>query len=151
MILRRSHLQSAAFTLIELLAVIVIVSMVASAATVGLAATSESARLHAAAARWRDLDTRGRLFSRSLGPVVMSVDESGHKIGLRRLPSGEMLSAVSLPKTVTGRIEAPNGSRSIRFDRLGRTVDYQVELRTSNRVMGWQVNGLTGLMTESTP
>jgi prepilin-type N-terminal cleavage/methylation domain-containing protein len=140
-----------AFTLIELLAVIVIVSMVASAVTVGLAATGERTRLHAAAAQWRDLDARGRLLGRSMGPVVMSVVEKGDEVRLRQLPSEDLLSKVSLPKGVTGRIQAAGASRSIVFDRLGRTIDYEVQLRSSDRVIGWHANGLTGLMTELKP
>jgi prepilin-type N-terminal cleavage/methylation domain-containing protein len=140
-----------AFTLIELLAVIVIVSMVAGTATMGLAATSQWVRLHAAAARWRDLDAHGRLFSRSLGPVVMSLDEGSNEIRLLEVRSGEVLSRVSLPRGVSGRIHAPEASRSVVFDHLGRTIDYQVELRSNDRAIGWQVHGLTGLITEAEP
>jgi prepilin-type N-terminal cleavage/methylation domain-containing protein len=153
-ILKRVHPDpghAAAFTLIELLAVIVIVSMVAGTATVGLAATSEWVQLHAAAAQWRDLDARGRLLGRSLGSVVMSLDEGGDEIRLVEVRSDEVLSSVLLPRGVTGRIHAPKASQSVVFDHLGRTIDYQVELRSNDRVVGWQVHGMTGLMTEDEP
>ena len=141
----------AAFTLIELLAVIVIVSLVAGVATMGLAATSDAARLHAAAAQWRDLDAKARLFSRSLGPVEISLGDDGEEIQLHRLQSEELLSKLSLPPGMTGRIHAPGAPPSIVVDRLGRSIDYEVELRSQERVVAWQVCGLTGLITEAEP
>ncbi len=131
------------------MAVIVIVSMVAGVATVGLTAASDSARLHAAAAQWRDLDARARLFSRSLGPVVMSVDDQGNAVTLHSVESNERLTTVGLPDGVWGRLRVDPRTQSIVFDRLGRTVDYDVEVRTAQRVIHWRVWGLTGLITES--
>lgn len=140
-----------ALTLIELLAVIVIASMVAGVATIGLAATSDTARLRAAAAHWRDLDARARVFSRSLGPVEMAVDEDGREVQLYLVRSGELLSAMSLPEPMQGRIRAPGDPRSILFDSHGRTIDYQVDLRADDRVVTWHVCGLTGLTREAQP
>lgn len=138
-----------AFTLIEVLAVIVIVSMVAGVATVGLAAASDSARLRAAAAQWRDLDARARLFSRSLGPVVMSVGYQRNAVTLHSVGSNERLTAVVLPDGVWGQLRVDPPTQSIVFDRLGRSMDYDVEVRTAQRVIHWRVWGLTGLITES--
>ena len=142
------HGVRSAFTLIEVLAVIVIVSMVAGIATVGLAAASDSAQLRAAAAQWRDLDARARLFSRSLGPVVMSVDDQSNAVTLHSVGSIERLTAVVLPDGVWGRLRVDPPAQSIVFDRLGRSVDYDVEVRTAQRVIRWRVFGLTGLITE---
>lgn len=137
-----------AFTLIEVLAVIVIISLVVGVATVGLAAASDSARLRAAAAHWRDLDARARLFGRSLGPVVMSVGDQGNAVTLHSVESNERLTAVVLPDGVWGRLRVDPRTQSIVFDRLGRSVDYDVEVRTAQRVIQWRVFGLTGLITE---
>lgn len=143
------HGVRSAFTLIETLAVIVIVSLVTGIATVGLAAASDSARLRGAAAHWRDLDARARLFSRSLGPIVMSVDNQRNAVTLHSVGSNERLTAVLLPDGVWGRVGANPPTESIVFDRLGRSVDYDVEVRTAQRVIQWRVWGLTGLITES--
>lgn len=145
------HGVHSAFTLIEVLAVIVIISMVAGVATIGLAAASESARLRAAAAQWRDLDARARLFSRSLGPVVMSVGDQSNAVTLQSVESNELLTAVVLSDGVWGRFGADPPTESVVFDRLGRSVDYDVEVRTAQRVIHWRVWGLTGLFTERKP
>ena len=146
---RSDHGGRSAFTLIEVLAVIVIVSMVAGLATFGLAAASDSARLRAAAAQWRDLDARARLFSRSLGPVVMSFEDPSNAVTLYSVESNERLTAVVLPDGVWGRLRVDPPTESIVFDRLGRSVDYDVEVRTAQRLIQWRVFGLTGLITES--
>ncbi len=140
-----------AFTLIEVMAVIVIVSMVAGVATVGLAAASDSARLRATAAQWRDLDARARLLGRSLGPVVMSFDDQRNAVTLHSVESNELLTTVVLPAEVCGRLRVDPPTQSIVFDRLGRSVDYDVEVRTAQRVIHWRVWGLTGLITELKP
>ncbi len=138
-----------AFTLIELLAVIVIVSLVAGIATVGLASASQIAQLHAAAADWRDLDGRARLFGRSLGPVVMSLNSERNAVMLHAPDSKELLSVVTLPDGTAGQIETRTPNKMIAFDRLGRSVDYDVELRSGERVIRWRVYGLTGLIGET--
>jgi type II secretory pathway pseudopilin PulG len=139
------------FTLVELLAVIVMISMVAGIATVGLAASSESARLHAAAAAWRDLDARARLFGRTLGPVVMTLSADRNDVRLHVQGSGELLSEVTFAGGVTGRILAEPAVDSVAIDRLGRSVDYDVELRSGDRIMTWRVLGTTGLLKEREP
>ena len=144
-----SHGCRPAFTLIELLAVIVIVSLVAGIATVGLASASESAQLHAAAAEWRDLDGRARLFGRSLGPVAMSLNSERSAVMLHVTDSKELLSEVTLPDGTSGQIQTRTPNKTIAFDRLGRSVDYDVELRTGERVIQWRVYGLTGLIGET--
>ena len=134
-----------AFTLIELLAVIVVASLVAGVATVALAASGESARLHGAAAQWRDLDARARLLGRSLGPVMMSVDRG--VVRLHALATNELISSVALP----GGIALDTSAAPIEFDRLGRSIDYRVDLHTANRAIRWRICGLTGYVTEAEP
>ncbi len=138
-----------AFTLIELLAVIVIVSLVAGIATIGLASASQSAQLHAAAAEWRDLDGRARLFGRSLGQVVMSLNSERTAVMLHVTDSKELLSEVTLPDGASGQIQTRTPNRMIAFDRLGRSVDYEVQLQAGERVIRWRVYGLTGLIGET--
>ncbi len=137
------------FTLIELLAVIVIVSLVAGIATVGLASASESAQLHATAAECRDLDGRARLFSRSLGQVVMSLNSERNSVMLHVTDSKELLSEVTLPDGASGQIHVGTPNKTIAFDRLGRSVDYEVQLQAGEHLIRWRVYGLTGLIGES--
>lgn len=132
-----------ALTLIELLAVIVVASLVAGVATVGLAASGESARLHGAAAQWRDLDARARLLGRSLGPVRISVDRG--VVRLHVIETNELISSVALPGGIS------LDTSPIEFDRLGRSIDYRVDLHGANRAIRWRICGLTGYVIEAEP
>ena len=132
------------FTLIEVLAVIVIISLVAGVCTVALASTAQSARLNAAAARWRDLDAHARLFARTVGPVTMSLNESATAVRLHRRGSQELASELRLPPGARGRLRADQSSDSVLFDSFGRSVDYEVEMYTDDRLLKWRVLGMTG-------
>lgn len=140
-----------ALTLIELLAVIVILSLVAGTAIVSLAAAGDSARLHSAVAQWRDLDSRARMLGRSVGPTAMTVDKERNEVSLRAISSNELLAMLALPQDVTGEIGGSSPVDAIEFDRFGRSADYYVELRSSDRAVQWQVCGLTGYVVEGRP
>ena len=137
-----------AFTLVELLGVIVIVSLAMSVVSVRLGAGSDHARLGEAAARWRDLDARARLLARGEGPVLMLIDERAGSITLRRAGSGEHLAGFLLPRGVVARVEA---REPITFDRLGRSPDYVAVLTSEAGERRWRVFGLTGWTTEEAP
>ena len=140
-----------ALTLIELLAVIVILSLVAGTAIVSLAAAGDSARLHSTVAAWRDLDSRARMLGRSVGPTAMTVDQERNEVTLRAMQTKELLAMLALPQGVTGEIGGRPPVDAIEFDRFGRSDDYHVELRTSDRAVEWQVCGLTGYVVEGRP
>ena len=139
------------FTLIELLAVIVIVSMIAGVTTISLASASDSAQLNATIARWRDLDARARLFARSLGPVTMRLDRESRSLRLYYDGLAELLSHLTLPRGTNAQIVAQRPTDVVNFDRLGRSADYEVEVSISERTVHWHVCGLTGWITENQP
>lgn len=142
----------AAFTLIELLAVIVIVSLTIGLVTISLAATGERAYLRATVAQWRDLDARARAFARSLGSITMRLDQGSHAVQLHRDQSGELLTTVHLPQDLSATLGSEEPSHTIIFDRLGRSPDYDVKLLAkNNRTIHWHVCGLTGWITEGQP
>ena len=132
------------FTLIEVLAVIVILSIVAGVATVGLVSATDSARLAGAISQWRDLDARARLFSRTTGPVVMDLNRDHTIVRLVVVESGERLSRIELPPDVTGHFRTDRPTDAIVFDRTGGSVDYEVQMHTDDGVVRWHVYGLTG-------
>ncbi len=138
------------FTLIELLAVIAIASLVAAVTTVGLASSSDQARIQAAAAQWRVLDAKARAFARCTGPVVMELDAEGALVRVRSAQDRELLSESALPAGMAGRIVV-EGSERVLFDRLGRSAEYEVELGARDRTLRWQVCGLTGWIMETVP
>ena len=139
------------FTLIEVLAVIVILSIVAGVATVGLASATDSARLAGAVSQWRDLDARARLFSRTTGPVVMNLNRDHTMVRLFVVESGELLSQVELPPEVTGHFRTDQPTDAIVFDRTGGSPDYKVQMNTVDGIVRWHVYGLTGLVREDEP
>ncbi len=138
-----------AFTLLELLAVIVIMSLVAGLATTGLAAAGDQARLRAAAADWRTLDAHARLLGRSGEPVVMVVDEDAGEIRLDAVKSGGRLAGLALPPGVEVEVTGEPGDGPLTFDRTGRSRDYAVTLGLGGRQLGWEIYGLTGYVVES--
>ena len=139
------------FTLIEVLAVIVILSIVAGVATVGLASATDSARLAGAISQWRDLDARARLFSRTTGPVVMNLNRDHTMVRLFVVESGELLSQVVLPPEVTGHFRTDQPTDAIVIDRTGGSPDYEVQVKTVDSIVRWYVYGLTGLVKEGRP
>jgi len=143
--MRAAHLRSG-FTLIEVLAVIVLLALVAGALTVRLGAVSEASAFRATRASLRDLDARARLFARSTGAVVMRVEDEGRRVVLRR-GSGAELAAVECPQGVTvAFVTQPPAApaTAVTFDRLDRAPDYGLELARAGRSDRWWVCGETG-------
>ena len=136
------------FTLVELLAVIVIVTLTTSIVTVGLASANTSAQLRRAVAQWRTLDARARTLSRALGPVTMRYEEQPQLLQLSRVESAELLATIQLPKRVHADLVAEHPTDTVVFDRLGRSPDYDVTVTLENRLVAWHVCGLTGYITE---
>ncbi len=141
--------RASALTLIELLAVIVLMSLVAGLATIGLAAASDHARLRAAAADWRSLDAHARLLARSGEPIVMIVGEDTREIRLDSVES--RLASLALPVGVDVEVAGERDDGPVTFDRLGHSRDYAVSLRLDGRQLGWKVYGLTGFVVETSP
>ncbi len=145
---RRVRAAPFGLTLVEVLAVVLILSLAAGLATFSLAASSEAARLHAAISQWRDLDARARLHGRIREAVTMSLNDEGTAVRLHAIGSPEPLALVELPAGFTGQVRADPDGDSVTFDRRGRSADYQVELIVGNRTMRWQVLGISGLVEE---
>ena len=136
-------------TLLELLAVIVVISLVISVAGVRLAATGTRARLHAVTARLRDLDAHARLVARSGEPAVLRLDVTQRLVRVHTIPANESLSIVQLPQEISAEIMTSSDQEAIVFDRLGHSQDYRVSLRAGDTVLRWEVYGLTGYMPRS--
>ena len=134
------------FTLLEVLAVVILFSLVASVLTVHLAAASESATFRAAASRLRDMDARARLFARTSGPLVLSLQDQGRSLLLSQVDTGASLLRVDLGEGAAVEIETDPPRRWILFDRSGRSVDYELALASGEREARWQVAGTTGWM-----
>ncbi len=132
------------FTLLELLAVVVLLTLTFSIAGVRLAATSTRAKLHTAASRLRDLDAHTRLLARSGEPASLQLDAGQRRVSVHAILSTELLATVALPAEVSVEVRTSSGEEAITFDRLGRSKDYRVAMQAGETVLRWQVYGLTG-------
>jgi len=134
-------------TLLEVLAVVVIVSLVSAATMVGLASANDDAAFRAARACVHDLDVKARLLARTGTPVALTTtaDQFLCIVGLGdssvRLAHAAMPAQVAVDLTIGGE-NVPH----VLFDRLGRSDDYAVVMRTHNRTERWMTGGLTGWM-----
>jgi prepilin-type N-terminal cleavage/methylation domain-containing protein len=143
-----------AFTLIEMLAVIALVSMIAAVSAVGLGASNEQARLRSTVAHWQNLDGEARLFARtSRGAVNMVVTEDRTQVLLKSL-AGIELASIDLPGNLQGQILCDGQpvlrSGCVRFDAFGRSLDYRIQVESEGElVAGWSVAGLTGWIIEA--
>jgi prepilin-type N-terminal cleavage/methylation domain-containing protein len=137
-------------TLIELLAVIAILSLVAGVATVGLASSGAAASLHAAESGWKELDARARLLARAEGAMVMSIDDDARVVRLHVAATGERVGVVPLG-ALEAALETAGADDAVRFDGLGRSVDYHARLTGAERGRRWRVAGLTGAIREVGP
>jgi prepilin-type N-terminal cleavage/methylation domain-containing protein len=140
------------FTLIEMLAVIVLISTIAAIGSVSLVAGGEQARLHEAIAHLKSMDATGRLLGRSGSPTVLVVNDS-HAEFLLKDSQDNVRDLATLPRGWTGVLESAEERQiKVEFDTIGRSCDYSIQLRhdTNQRVVALQVCGLTGWVTERT-
>ena len=145
----RCRFAPAAFTLIELLAVIAIAAMVVTLATVSVSAASAEAVLVKTQAALAQLDARGRMHARTSGEaVVLVIDSEARLAWLIGQRSGTPLAEMAIPRDIALTIELPHGIGSILFDRTGVSADYGIVLRGGERSRRLTVAGLTGEVNE---
>lgn len=132
------------FTLVEVLAAVTLLGLVASALTVRLAATSEAAAFRALEARLVDMDERARLFARAGEPVVLSAPADAGHVELRVRESGDVLARVALGDGTAFALRTTAPAEAIVYDRRGVTVDHSAALRRDDRRARWSVAGATG-------
>lgn len=142
-------------TLIELLAVVVILAMVAGVAVVNAGSMNASAELRAIARQWQELDARARLHARSDGPVQMHIDSDNRAIRLVSAATNEQLAFIDLPLGTTVRIQiaAAEPASHVTIDRTGRSGDYTASVERNGGKITWTIYGLTGWVKqlETTP
>lgn len=149
------------FTLIEMLAVVVILALAASALAVGLAQTAHAADWSQAAAEVGRFDRLTRLLARTEGALEVSVD--GSTLVARNktsalLGSSEIVvaghSTATNARENTG-LELDRGSElglrrevvaTVAIDSCGRSIDFAYRLTDGTRVRRVHVAGLTGFI-----
>ncbi len=138
------------FTLLEVLAVVALLSIAASICLASLGSAHESAAARALAASIRELDARGRLAARTLGAVDLVADRETSTVSTRLSATGEVLSSVDVGKERSVRLSDARANEilAVRLDRSGRSIDYSAQVVSSGGTTTLRFSGLTGLVEE---
>lgn len=134
------------FTLIEMLAVIVVLTLVAALGISGLSSTGSAAALMKVIGECRGLDAQARLAARTCGSSVMiKLDADSRRIELIQRDNLAQLSEVSLPADVSVRFEIDGAaSDTVMVDRLGKSADYSVVVNYQGHQRRIELAGITG-------
>lgn len=144
-------------TLIELLAVLVVLGLTVSIAAVGLYSRASEAKLSDATSTLASLDTSARVLARNGHLVELQFDPSARSIELvdlccessisveRRLPGGLTLEIWHMPQGIP--------TDRIRIDSRGQSDDYRVRISVQDQSSSIMFAGLTGWyeITRSNP
>lgn len=157
MIRRKSNLRyERAFTLIEMLAVVVLLGLISSVAVVSLVRADDAGSLQSARWGFANLNAQARLAARTEGSaIVISATDNGSRIvaNSTSLPEGGWSASFDLPRATFIRFfdGQGTGSRSLDalyVDRAGRSADATIEIvRGSKESERWELCGLTGQFT----
>jgi len=139
-----------AFTLLEVLVVIVLLSLVTSLGVASMSRASGAARLREAAQMVRWADAQARLRARSGETVSLFVRDNGRRLELRG--EGQRLHAAALPTGVT--LEIVCAAREtpvpvVSYDASGRSPDLLVLVHGGLGTHRWELSGTTGFMRKS--
>lgn len=142
-----------AFTLVEVLAVIVIMAIIAASLAASLGGASDQAQFMQVLADLRDLDARGRMFARtSEGAAELAIDADARRIRLSGAGSDDVVAQRSWPGGVSVTFSADRPVTSVIFDRAGRSIDYSVRITADSSRATLRFCGLTGwATTEDSP
>lgn len=158
-----------AFTLVEMLAVVVVIGLVAGTLAVGLGHTAQASAWERARAEVKHFDRMARLEARTNGPVEIRVSgeaevlttvrppervevlrgASVHALGFTQsgttVPPSFGLMARSIPGAASSVVSA------IPVDAAGRSVDFAYVVSDGERVLRVHVAGLTGFIWTEAP
>lgn len=136
--------RDAAFTLVELLAVLLLLGLVTAIGTRSIAASTERASAATLLDRTLALEGMCRLWARQDGAVVLIRDaEAGHLSALRER-DGTVIARENI--TDAARVWfAGKDADSVRFDALGTSDDYAIHVRFGEAALLASVLGLTGV------
>jgi type II secretory pathway pseudopilin PulG len=138
-----------AFTLLETLAVVVLLALAAATVGARLTGSNTLARVRATAAAAQEADARARLLAVSHGRVAIQVEPG----------SGDLIAVVDGERSAT--LRAPAGMARfdlfhgttgqplslVWIDSRGRSEDYSASCSLEGRVARWSVAGLSGWTT----
>ncbi len=144
-----------AFTLIETLAVVMVLSMVATAGLWSLSRAGDSARIREVAFAVREADAFARLQARRGTAIELRINEArlvvtrgSEELLSRSWPPDASVQLVPIAMLPDGTpslgSEASTPMESIQFDRAGRSIDFRVLVRGAATSIALLVSGVTG-------
>lgn len=134
---------SAGYTLIEVLAVVVLMGLLAAAFVPSLAQTSDSAERERVHAELIGLDARARQHAQTGRRCELRWD--GTSRSMRLIEGAEqsvVLKAVSVPEWI--ELDVEGGATSVEMNALGQSVHYAYMLRADSWSTRLSFNGLSG-------
>jgi len=135
------------FTLVEMLAVLVLMGLIAASIAPNLAGTTKRTQTDKMIADLIDLDARARVLSGKHRMCYFEYDETHHLIELFVVDEHiESVQVLDIPDFALLHIEqsVEQGRMAIIFNRLGQTDDYQYTLTLDEDTIRIAFNGLTG-------
>ncbi len=138
-----------AFTLLEVLAVVVILSLTMALVAVGVASADEAASIRAFTSAAVDLDRRARLWAPAGSAMELHLQTNCLRLVNRS--TGEQVSALHIPGRVSVQLLTMDDEPldTIVFDRSGCTQDYRLLAAKGERSHAMSIAGLTGWVQES--
>jgi prepilin-type N-terminal cleavage/methylation domain-containing protein len=120
------------FTIIEVLAVVMILALVSGVVGVRVNAVSASARTQAAVSTILEVDARARILARQGQSAILSLHADGTQLELRRVFETEAIASRPLPSPLRVTVHILNRpsevTQSIWYDRNGCTDDYSITI-----------------------
>ena len=143
-----SNFRRCGFTLLELMAVIVILSIATGITLAHVSSMTESAQIKACVAALWDLDARARLLSRSAPPTppTLKLTSNGDGLQLIESESGEFLTPPHIKNATISLLVDSKAVWGIQFDAMGHSVDYTIHLERNGQIIELHFCGLTGWM-----
>ncbi len=135
------------FTLIELMAVIIILSLTAALGAVRLSSVSNQTALKSAIARWRDLDAKARLHARAGTPITIVLTKNESEMTIQNTQTHEILATATWPDFLSFSLQTDSSENSIPLSRTGTSPDYALLFSTNDQTQRFHCFGLTGFIT----
>lgn len=134
-------------TLIEVLAIVVLVAFAGSILVVGISSRAITAQTNHFVMQWQALDRRARLMARLSArestALQLAVTESAVRLVIARAQADpETFDMIYAPNGVETWLQAE--ASVINFDRRGCTPDYEFMIKANGSMRRWFVAGLTG-------
>ncbi|MEM7227818.1 MAG: prepilin-type N-terminal cleavage/methylation domain-containing protein [Planctomycetota bacterium] len=127
------------FTLIELLAVTVIIGMTTAAVAGTMLRAASSSSVSLTIERIAQLDNTARLHARMDCPIFIVYEESSHRL-VAKSSRGLIARTVEIPEGMTFDLRPNDECTPIRIDRSGRSTDYvfalEGDVETTVRICG---------------